>query len=286
MIARGLAAGVSLVLCAVAASDAAAQSFRTVTASRLMSGEESLDVDLQFGVGKLTVRAGNGGALYRTSIRYMEDKFRPLTDYNIRSRRLRVGIETVRGRLNLGTFKNPQLLDLFLSPTVPIDLRADVGAAEARLELGGLSIESVDIKAGAAEATVSFDRRNPIECSELSVKTGAAEFRVEGIGNSRCRRVLFAGGAGDITLDFTGEWDATTQMDADIKLTFGALRLRLPRAIGVSVGVERLLASFDAAGFTKRGSQYVSEGYDRAAAKLHVSLKAVVGDIDVVWVDR
>ena len=286
MIHRSSVPFVVLVLGATVVPAAAAQSFRTVTASRLHAGEESLEVAVQFGVGKLTLQPGNGRALYRASIRYMEERFRPITSYSARSGRLRVGIETLKGRLNIGTFTKPQLLDLFLSPNVRIELKADVGAAEARLELGGLSIESVSIKAGAADATVSFDRPNLIDCSEFEIKAGAAEFQAEGLGNSRCERISFSGGAGDITLDFTGEWLEEATMDADVKLAFGALQLRLPRYVGVTVNVDRILASFDEAGFTRRGSQYVSEGYGSAAATLHLSIKAIVGDIDVVWVDR
>ncbi len=275
-----------VLLASTVAASGFAQSFRTVTASRIHADEESLHVELQFGAGELAVERGNGRALYRTSLRYLEEKFRPITRYDERGRRLRVGIEPRKGSLNIGTLKTPQRLELFLSPSVPLDLNADVGAAEATLELGGLSIAAIDIKAGAADATVSFDRPNLITCRTLAIKTGAAEFRALGLGNSRCARLTFAGGAGDITLDFTGEWNEAATMEADVKLTFGALQLRFPRHVGVTVTVDRLLASFDGSSFTRRGSQYVSEGFESARATMNLSLKAVVGDIDVVWVER
>ncbi len=286
MLTRSVVPVAVLLLGGAVVQQGVAQSFRTVSASRLLGDEQSLEVDVQFGVGKLTVQPGTGRALYRTSVHYMEEKFRAITSYNHQSRRLRVGVEKRGGFPNIGTFKTPQLLDLSLTPAVPIELRADVGAAEARIELGGLSVRSVEIKAGAADATVSFDRPNLIECSEFDIKTGAAEFHADGLGNARCAKISFSGGAGDITLDFTGEWMAGSKMEGDVKLTFGALQLRLPRQVGVTVSVDRLLASFDEAGFTRRGTQYVSQGYERATATLALSIKAVVGDIDVVWIDR
>jgi hypothetical protein len=276
----------ALIVSAVSASLAWSQALQTVTASRLASTEASLDVQVRFGVGELQLGPTHGRALYQTEIRYLEDKFQPLIEYDARAQTLVVGVKTKKGGVKLGSIKEPQQLRLLLSPNVPIDLSADLGAAEADIQLGGLLLKSVDVKAGAADARISFEQPNRIACSEMTLKTGAAELRVEQLGNSRCKHVTFHGGAGDITLDFTGDWGGNAAMDADVKFTLGALTLRLPRDLGVTVEVSRFLASFDQAGFSKRGSQYVSAGYEQAAATLHLSVKAFVGDIDVVWIDR
>ena len=114
----------------------------------------------------------------------------------------------------------------------------------------------------------------------------AAEFHAEQLGNSGCETIRFEGGVGDITLDFTGHWVNGETREAEIELGLGQLTLRLPKNLGVAIDVERFLASFDRAGFRKRGSRYVSEGYEAASQKLIVSVKAVLGDIDIDWVER
>ncbi len=44
--------------------------------------------------------------------------------------------------------------------------------------------------------------------------------------------------------------------------------------------------SFDRVGFWKRGFRYLSEGYEAASQRLIVSVKAVLGDINIDWVER
>jgi hypothetical protein len=160
-------------------------------------------------------------------------------------------------------------------------------AAEAEIELGDLSLTSVEINSGAAHAWVDFSQPNRIECSELALKTGAAELRVESLGNSRCAQIHFTGGVGDVTLDFTGDWSGETAVyKAGLKLGLGQLTLRLPRDLGVAIEVDRFLASFDRTGFNRVGSSYLSREYDSADIKLHIALRAVLGDIDVEWIER
>ncbi len=90
-----------------------------------------------------------------------------------------------------------------------------------------------------------------------------------------------------MTLDFTGDWtNGYSIHEADIKLGLGQLTLRLPKDVGIAIEVDRFLASFDRVGLTKAGSSYLSIGYDSANTKLHITLKAVLGDIDIEWVER
>ena len=124
-----------------------------------------------------------------------------------------------------------------------------------------------------------------MSCQEFELKTGAAEVLVEQLGNARCRHIEVVGGVADITLDFTGEWDASVVTTAEIKLGIGALKLRFPEDLGVELELSRLLASFEPTGFAKHGSHYVSRNYDTAAVKLHLDVKAVLGDISVEWVN-
>ena len=122
--------------------------------------------------------------------------------------------------------------------------------------------------------------------ASAEIKVGAAEFRAEHLGNSNCETIEVDAAAGEFTLDFTGEWQHSGTTNADITIGLGDLELRFPSHLGVAMSLDRFLASFDDAGFVKRGDTFYSTGYDDAPAKLHIDLKAVVGDVDVVWVQR
>ena len=149
-----------------------------------------------------------------------------------------------------------------------------------------MSIATARIESGAVKTQLSFSEPNRIECSRLDLTVAAAEFRADGLANSRCRSITFEGGVGDITLDFTGVWEGDVTREAEISLGLGQLTLRLPRRVGISIEIDRFLASFDRAGFRKRGSRYLSQGYEQAPARLHISVKAVLGDVDIQWVER
>lgn len=262
------------------------QSYRTVTASRMALDERSLEVHVEFAAGTLRLQPGDGRLLYQGEIYYDEDRFDPDIEYDSRRRTLTFGIGMRDGGISLGRLETPQRLDLALSPQVPTELSVALGAVEAQLELGGMSLITADLDLGAAKTRLSFSEPNRVECRSLELTVAAAEFYAESLGNSLCEYTSFTGGVGDITLDFTGEWSSGETRHAEIELGLGQLTLRLPRQLGVEIEVDRFLASFDRAGFRKRGSRYRSEGYENAAARLLISIRAVLGDIDIEWVGR
>jgi hypothetical protein len=262
------------------------QSFRTVTASRLVSEETALNVRVEFAAGTLNIEPGDRRMLYQGEIYYDEDKFDANTDFDPDRQTLSFGIDTRNGGMHLGRLETPQRLDLALSPDVPTRLKLELGAVEARIELGGMTISSVDLQTGAAKTHLSFSEPNRGHCRSIELVVAAAEFHAYGLANSRCETIRFEGGVGDITLDFTGDWVNGETTEAEIELGIGQLTLRLPKSLGVAIEVDRFLASFDRAGFTKRGSRYVSQGYETASQRLTISVKAVLGNIEIDWVER
>lgn len=263
-----------------------AQSFRTISATRLARNEQSLRVRVEFAAGMLSLKPGDSRTLYQGEIYYDEDSFDASTDYEPDRRALYFGLDNREGEFRLGRLEEPQRLDLELNPHIPIRLVLELGAVEAEIELGGMTISDLDLSTGAAETSLSFSEPNRGECRSLDLTVAAAEFHGRKLANSRCETINFEGGVGDITLDFSGDWTNATTTDAEIRLGLGQLTLRLPRNLGVALEVDRFLASFDRAGFRKRGSRYVSEGYESTTKKLTVYIKAVLGDIDIDWVGR
>ncbi len=265
---------------------AAGQSFRTISVARQIQGEQDLTVDVEFAAGTFELKPGQGSALYRAQIVYDEDHFTPSTRYRASSNTLRIGVSSDGLRGFKRDVTSRQRMFLAITPAVPTELELKLGAVEADIELGGLSLIESTIRTGATETRIAFSSPNRVSCQEFELKTGAAEVLVEQLGNARCRHIEVVGGVADITLDFTGEWDASTVTTAEIKLGLGALTLRLPEHLGVELKLKRVLASFEQTGFAKRGSRYVSRNYDTAAVKLHLDVKAVLGEISVEWVEK
>jgi hypothetical protein len=265
---------------------ARAQTWRTITSARQLHGESELAVQIEYGAGLFRIRPGAGGELYRLEMRYDEERFTPLRDYERATGRLRLGLQGRDGmRVGLGDRRRgeqPPYLNLELSPDIPLALDLQLGAVESDVELGGLALRSVSYRTGASATRVRFSRPNPVDCSELVLEAGAAELEAFRLANANCARVRIGGGVGRLALDFTGEWRRS--MEADVDVGLGSLELRLPQDVGVEVHLSRFLASFDASGFEKRGNVYYSANHRTARRHLTLRVNAAFGGIEVSWV--
>ena len=275
-----LAAAASL----AAASPLRAQTWRTLTSARQRHGETQLTVDVNYAAGEFRLRAAPSGTLYQMDLRYDEDRFTPVREYDADAARLAVGVRGAHDdNISLERKRNAPIpsLDLELSPDIPLTLNLDLGAVRSRVDFGGLALRSVRYRTGASESTLRFSRANSEPCSTLQMEAGAAAFHAWSLGNANCRMIRFDGGIGDVTLDFGGAWRGT--MQAELRVALGSLTLMLPRNAGVSVRVSRFLASFERSGFEKRGDTYYTPGYDAASRRLTIDVTAAFGGVNVVW---
>ena len=266
-----------------------AQSWRTITSTRQAHGERMLNVTVEYGAGRFTLAPGEQEELYRMEMRYDEDRFRPLREFDADAGTLRLGLRSLDSRqgirVSLGDRRRttpPPNLNLTLSPDIPLSLDLALGAVEADVELGGLAMKRIRYATGASETHLRFSQPNPMSCDELVMEAGAAEFSADDIANANCSRVTFRGGVGEVTLDFNGTWRRS--MTGTVDVGIGALNLRLPRDVGVSVRLNRFLASFDAAGFEKRGNVYYSSNFTAARYRLTLDVNASIGGIEVAWI--
>ncbi len=279
----------ALALVAVAAlwavTSASAQTLRTLTSARQLHGESQLNVEVNYAVGELTLAPAAAGDLYRMELKYDEDKFVPVREYDPDGAALRLGLRSLRDHTSLRGRHNDETpsLDVALTGEVPLTLRVQVGAAEANVELGGLQLRRLAYKTGASESHVRFSRPNTADCEAMVFEVGAAEFTASDLGNANCRRLSFHGGVGDVTLDFSGQWRVSA--NADVKVGLGSLKLEIPRDLGVAITLNRFLASFDQEGFTKRGGVWYSDNYNTARTRLTLYVSTSFGGVDVQWVD-
>jgi hypothetical protein len=259
--------------------------WRTVTAAQGLRGEHEATVNVQYGAGRFHLTPGTGGELYRMQLRYDENSFTPVREYDAATQTLRLGVRGRNAGIRVRSHHGdaPPSMDLALTPSIPLTLNLEMGAVEADVDLGGLALHRATFRTGASSSHLRFARPNTAQCEELRIEAGAAELHAEQLANSNCARVNFNGGVGDVTLDYSGTWQRS--MTADVNVGVGSLKLKLPRSVGVSVHLNRFLASFDAAGFEKRGDTYVTANYASAKNRLEMNVNASIGGVDVEWVN-
>jgi hypothetical protein len=263
-----------------AAAPARGQEWRNVTSVRQIQGERALDVQVEYGGGDLRVRPAAGGLLYRMQMRYDERQMRPVTEYDRASGRLRLGVQGVRRNQRAQRGGNATME---LAPGIATDLSLEFGAGRAELELGGLSLRSVDLSAGASETEVRFAAPNRVQAGTVRVASGASRLRMRGLGNARAERFVLDGGVGEATLEFDGAWDRSASLNVEMGL--GAVTLRFPRSLGVKIQREGFLTRFSPAGMVRRGDAWYSNNWDSARYRLTVQVDAALGSVDVQWMN-
>jgi hypothetical protein len=216
---------------------------------------------------------------------YDADRFVPLSEYEGSASTVRLGVESA-GRAGLRVVSKNQLRQkalVELSPRADLALDLNLGAGEADVDLGGLRINRVRIETGASRATVRFSAPNRTRCETAVFEAGAADLAVYRLGNSRCEKVRVEGGVGKVTLDFGGSW--TTTQKADVTLSMGELRLRLPKRAPVRIRMDKFLASFEPDGLIRRGDSWVTRNFDPEQPHLDIRLTCSVGAVRVEWVN-
>ena len=274
----------ALLIAAVTATVApgllAGQSWRTVTTSHLIENHDEVRVFVEYGAGRLKVRAGDGGVLYRMSLRYDEDVFEPVSDLS--GDRLRLGVESIGRGFRIGRRGQGGELDLELARGIPMDLNLKFGAVRADIDLGGLALTDLDLSTGASQSRIDISEPNTMGMSTARFEVGAAEFEALHLGNLNAEQIEVNAGVGEITLWFNGRWQRDARVSIDMGL--GALELRIPEGLGVKLRKDGFLVSLDSEGLVKRGDAYYSLDWEDADRKLTIDLDAAFGSVKVVWI--
>lgn len=141
----------------------------------------------------------------------------------------------------------------------PMDLTIESGAYSGEFELGGLALKSLTISDGAADVSLSFSKPNLVEMSELRYSTGASDVTMEGLANANFSTLVFDGGAGAYTFDFSGalQRDATVSIDGGLS----DLRIVIPTGVNAVITVDGALTDISTSdGWSQKGSVYTQKG--------------------------
>jgi hypothetical protein len=253
-----------------------------MSSERQVWSTEPLNVHVQFGAGKIQIVPAESPTLYRMELEYDERGFAPLVEYDENRRRLRIGVKSPNESRRTNV-RGGSTASISLTREVPLDLNMEIGAAEADIQLGGVSMRTLSFTTGASESTIRFDAPNPIVAERISIEAGAADLRVYGLGNARAERISFKGGVGGTVLDFSGEWGHNAL--ASVEMGIGSVTLRLPRTQGIRINRSSFLTSFSAPGFERRGDGYFSANWQSAAHQLTIDVSAALGSVQIVWID-
>lgn len=216
---------------------------------------DEVNLAIKFGAGELKLTPG-AELLVDGTATYNYDELKPEVKTDGSDIEVRVGDGDFKVFPNFDDLKNEWDLKL---GSQPMNLRIDSGAYDGTFELGGLALTRLDISDGASNVELAFSEPNPAEMSTFTYSTGASDVSMTGLANANFSLFDFSAGAGDYTLDFSGE----LQRDASIKIEAGLSNVIIvvPEGVSAVVTVQEGLSNVNAGpGWDRSGSDYVQEG--------------------------
>ncbi len=210
-------------------------------------------LSISFGAGKLKLFTGAKNLVDGTVIYNVPD-LKPVIVENGSN------IEVKQGNLSslppIKDIKNEWDLQL---GSMPMDLIIAAGAYEGNIELGGLALKSLEVKDGASNVDLSFSKSNPVDMSILQYTTGASDVKLTGLANANFSTLTFSGGAGNFTLDFSGDLKKDGVITIDSGL--GNVSLIIPKNVNAKVTVEGAAVNINhGSNWTQNGKDYSQEG--------------------------
>lgn len=245
-----------------------------------LAGAESATVDVLFGAGELEVEAGVSDQLLSARFRYNVAQWEPEVAYSDGTLRIEQGNMKEDWGVPTGNTHNEWKLEF--SPEIPLEMNFDVGAGNGEFDLTGLQISDLELDLGAGDYEVRFEEPNETAMDELRLDSGASKLDVVGIGNAGPERMTVNGGVGDLTLDLTGAW--SNSADVEITAGIGSITLRLPDDVGVRVETEGGLTNVESDGLRRSGDAYVNDAFGEAELELLVHVTTGIGTLRLVEV--
>jgi len=221
-------------------------------------GDQPVRLTIDFGAGVLNLAPGSGEALVSGTAVYNVPDFKPKVSVDGSEVELSTGDLEIKGIPNFETRRHKNEWDLAISNT-PMELLINAGAYQGNFDLGGLSLVSLQVRDGASDVDLTFSDPNRVEMEKFVYETGASQVKLRGLANANFERMTFNGGAGDYTLDFSGE----LLRDADVKVNagIGSLTIVVPEDTAARIEIDGSLTNVDTRGkWEHSGDEYILEG--------------------------
>ena len=189
------------------------------------------DVTLNFAAGTLKLQPGAESALVEGTATYNVADLKPIVTTTNGNILIETGNFDLKGfpKLNQDVINNWELK----LGTSPMRLVINAGAYQGDYELGGLSLERLQIEDGAAQVDVNFSTPNLVEMSSLQYSTGASQVSLKGLANANTTDMTFRGGAGEYTLDFSGE--LRNDMTVNVESGVSSVTIIVPEGVNAQV---------------------------------------------------
>jgi hypothetical protein len=212
---------------------------------------ESRSVEIEMGAGDLTVSSGVH-KLLEARLTHGGPGWRPEIDYRVSDSRGELEVRQPGAPRQIGEKVHCEW-DLRFSRDVPIDLGIEVGAGDHRIEVGDLTLTDLDINVSAGNLVLSLGSRGSLTRSDVNL------------------------GAGDVTIDLTGEWRNASHTRVNVGA--GSVIVILPAKVGVRAEATVDIGNVSRGGLMRADDGYVNEAYGKTEITLNVTVNVGHGEV-------
>src|SRR5690606_34948368 len=250
---------------------------------------EAVEADLDIALGAVRVAPAEEDALFQAEVDLTSARLRPRFEGDVAGGRARVALSLGGEEVSLRGVRATRgnTWRLYFSERAPVALDLSLGAAEADLDFTGVPLSRLALDCGMARATLRFEAPNPTEMTRLAISAGLSNFEARGLGHARFAALDFEGGAGEFTLDFSGD-ALQPGATASVDVGMASLTLVLPAAHPVVLDAP---ASFMThvevpPALTKLGAgRWATAGAEADARALRIDVDAGPGTVRVRLAD-
>jgi len=236
------------------------------------------EIEINFGAGELNIAPGADGALVSGTATYNVAQLKPSVSNDNGQVVIEPEFEVDLSALPDGDTQNHW--DLTLG-SFPMELNVTTGAVKSQLELGGLLLKEVRLVTGAADYKAAFSEPNRTPMQSLRFTGGGSQTQLIGLANAYTEDIIFKGGAGDYTLDFSGQ--LREDLDVEIDAGLGQVTLRVPETTRAAVSVSNLLANVEPTGAWQQSpeddGQYVVAGDAYQEYEIKITVRIGAGNL-------
>lgn len=170
--------------------------YRELTQTVPLDDITTLELDIHFGAGTVTISKGDDDTLLTNNI-----KTHSIKDPQLEYKKLgETGIITL-SRQNTQFFNKNEEWNITLNPTPKIDLNLDYGVTLLNLDMRGLEVDEISIDSGAVSTKITFDDYP----TNVEIDMGVSDMELLFPENSNVE-IQIDGGAISVNLkDFTKE---------------------------------------------------------------------------------
>lgn len=273
------------VVCVAIAGAGVARSLDHKQETVQAEGAQKLQVTCEFGAGELVINPATMSEAAKLAVEYDPLRVDYRVDYDVRGKTGFLELESEwKQHRNIHSADNRW--ELTLPTKMPSAVKLEIGACDAEIDLGGISLTELNLEVGAASGTIDFSAPNPERLREFQVEAGASSLTLTNLGNANFEYFTFEGGAGSFDLDFRGEYHG--EAEARIEIGMGSADIIMPRdlALRVETDDDNWFSSVDLNGGNLdqvSDGVWETEGFDDAKDRLVLRLDVGMGSVDFKW---